>query len=86
MSQEIEHSSCATCAATAGPETRKPKQYKYAMAVLSASTLVIGIILELLSVNILWLYAVFTISMLSAGQFIIPRGVRGFLKLRLDMH
>lgn len=86
MSQEIKHSSCATCAATAGSEIQKPKQYKYAMAVLSASTLAIGIILELLSVNILWLYTVFIISMLSAGQFIIPRGVRGFLKLRLDMH
>ena len=86
MSQEIETSSCVTCAASAGSETLKPKRYKYGMAVLSASTLALGIILELLSVNILWLYTVFLVSMLSAGQFIIPRGVRGLLKLHLDMH
>ncbi|MHA2148970.1 MAG: heavy metal translocating P-type ATPase, partial [Candidatus Thorarchaeota archaeon] len=28
----------------------------------------------------------FLVSMLSAGQFILPRGTRGLLKLKLDMH
>lgn len=86
MSLEIETTACTTCAASAGSETQKSKRYKSGMAVLSASTLVLGIILELFSVNIFWLYSVFIVSMLSAGQFIIPRGVRGLIKLRLDMH
>lgn len=85
MSQVAEHT-CATCAASAGSESEKPKQYKYRMAGLSASMLILGIILELTSFDILVVYAVFLISMLSAGQFILPRGVRGLLKLKLDMH
>ncbi|MFW9982004.1 MAG: heavy metal translocating P-type ATPase [Candidatus Thorarchaeota archaeon] len=83
---EVDTSTCATCAATAGVETQKPKRYKYAMAMISASTLTLGILLELMSVEVFVLYAVFMVSMLSAGQFIIPRGVRGLIHLHLDMH
>jgi Cd2+/Zn2+-exporting ATPase len=86
MLLEIEESTCATCGTSAGPEAEKSKRYKYGMAVLSASTLVLGLILEILGFDILWVYSIFIVSMLSAGQFIIPRGVRGFLKLQLDMH
>ncbi len=86
MSQENESTSCATCPPSTGSENQKSKRYKYGMALLSVSTLVLGIFLELFSVNIIWIYAVFIVSMLSAGQFIIPQGVRGLLKLRLDMH
>ena len=85
MSQEIE-SACTTCAVTAGTETHKSRQYKYRMAVLSASMLVLGIALGFLSANIILIYCVFLASMLSAGQFILPRGARGLMKLRLDMH
>ena len=85
MSQVTEHT-CTTCAASAGSESGKPKGYKYRMAGLSASMLILGILLELTSFDILVVYAVFLISMLSAGQFILPRGARGLLKLRLDMH
>jgi len=56
------------------------------MAGLSASMLILGIILELMSFDILLYYAVFLVSMLSAGQFILPRGARGLLSLKLDMH
>ncbi len=85
MSQETEHT-CATCAASAGSETLKPKRYKYRMAGLSASLLILGIILELTAFDIILVYAVFLVSMLSAGQFILPRGARGLMELRLDMH
>ena len=85
MSQETEHT-CTTCAASAGSESQKPKRYKYRMAGLSASMLILGIILELVSFEIILVYAVFLISMLSAGQFILPRGARGLMDLRLDMH
>jgi Cd2+/Zn2+-exporting ATPase len=86
MLVEIEQSTCATCGATAGPETEKSHRYKYGMAVLSASTLAIGLMIDILAFDTLWVYIVFIVSMLSAGQFIIPRGVRGLLKLQLDMH
>ena len=85
MSQVAEHT-CATCAAPAGSESQKPKRYKYRMAGFSASMLILGIILELTSFDILLVYAVFLVSMLSAGQFIIPQGARGLLNLKLDMH
>ena len=85
MSPEAEHT-CVACAASAGSESRKPKSYKYRMAGLSASMLILGIILELTSFDIIVVYSVFLVSMLSAGQFILPRGVRGLLKLKLDMH
>ncbi|MHA2044870.1 MAG: heavy metal translocating P-type ATPase [Candidatus Thorarchaeota archaeon] len=84
--QEVEESTCATCGASAGSEAEKPKSYKYGMAALSASTLLLGLILDIFGFDIIWVYAVFVVSILSAGQFIIPRGVRGLLKLRLDMH
>ncbi len=56
------------------------------MAGLSASMLIFGIILDLTSFDIIVVYAVFLVSMLSAGQFILPRGARGLLNLKLDMH
>ena len=86
MLLETEGSTCATCAASAGPEAETSARYKYAMAGLSASTLVIGLAIDILAFDLFWVYAVFIVSMLSAGQFIIPRGVRGLLKLQLDMH
>ncbi|MFW9811731.1 MAG: heavy metal translocating P-type ATPase [Candidatus Thorarchaeota archaeon] len=86
MLLETEESTCATCGATTGPETVKSSKYKYQMALLSASTLVLGLAMGILAFDVLWIYIVFIVSMLSAGQFIIPRGVRGLLKLKLDMH
>jgi Cd2+/Zn2+-exporting ATPase len=56
------------------------------MAVLSASTLVLGLFLEFTGFDIILVYSVFLVSMLSAGQFILPRGARGLLNLKLDMH
>ncbi len=85
MSQENE-TTCTTCAALAGSETHKPKRYKYRMAGLSASMLLLGIISQFAGINLLIVYGVFLTSMLSAGQFIIPRGVRGLMMMRLDMH
>ncbi|MFX1483017.1 MAG: heavy metal translocating P-type ATPase [Promethearchaeota archaeon] len=96
MSLEIESSdsaacatdspACSTCAADAGPETHRSRRYKYSMLLLSGSTLAFGLLLAVLSIDIIWLYIVFLVSMLSAGQFIIPRGIRGLLNLKLDMH
>ena len=86
MLLEIEESTCATCGTTAGPEKDRSNRYKYGMAGLSASTLALGLAIDILAFDTVWVYAVFIVSTLSAGQFIIPRGVRGLLKLNLDMH
>ncbi len=56
------------------------------MAGLSASMLILGIILEMMGFDIILVYAVFLVSMLSAGQFILPRGARGLRNMTLDMH
>lgn len=85
MSQ-VDNQICTTCAVPTELEPVKGKRFKYRMAILSAIMLISGIIVEVLNFDILIVYGVFLISMLSAGQFIIPRGVQGLLKLRLDMH
>ena len=84
MSQVV--SSCSTCSHESVPLQESRPVSKQRVAVLSGLSLVIGIILELLSFSIFWIYAAFLSSMLSAGAYIIPLGIRGFLKLRLDMH
>ena len=85
MSQVNEHT-CTTCAASAGSESHKPKRYKYRMAILSASMLILGLIVERIGLDIILVYGVFLVSMISVGQFILPRGARGLMNLKLDMH
>ncbi len=85
MSQ-VGETTCTTCAAPIVQENPKSKRYKYRMAALSGSMLTLGIVLEILGFDILIIYITFVVAMLSAGQFIIPRGVKGLVKLRLDMH
>ncbi len=85
MSQ-VDNQTCTTCAVPTESKPEVPKRFKYQMAVVSAIMLISGVIVEVLNFDMLIVYGVFLISMLSAGQFIIPRGVQGLLKLRLDMH
>ncbi|RLI56664.1 MAG: cadmium-translocating P-type ATPase [Candidatus Thorarchaeota archaeon] len=85
MSQEL--STCTVCGLEeehTEPEHRtisKPK-----VAIFSGIMLGLGLIIEFLGLGVLWAYIAFLSSMLSAGAFIIPKGIRGMLKLRLDMH
>ncbi len=83
---EVAEDTCTTCGSPQVVTKRKPKNYKYGVATFSAGMLGIGLILELLVVDLIWIYAVFLASMLSAGQFVIPKGLRGLARLRLDQH
>jgi len=79
-------STCTICVTPTAHEHPTAKKTKYRIAVLSASMLILGIILDVVSYNQIVVYSVFLVSILSVGQFIIPRGIRGLLKLHLDMH
>jgi len=83
---EATEDTCTVCGSPEVVTQRKPKSYKYATAVFSAAMLVVGLIIEILALDLIWIYAAFLASMLSAGQFIIPKGLKGLAKLRLDQH
>jgi Cd2+/Zn2+-exporting ATPase len=83
---EVTEDTCSTCGTPQAESKNKPKNYKYSVAIVSAGLLGIGLIFEIYSVNLIWIYVVFLASMLLAGQFVIPRGLRGLAKLRLDQH
>jgi len=83
---EVAEDTCTTCGSPQVVTQRKPKSYKYAIAVFSAGMLVTGLILEILAIDLIWIYVAFLASMLSAGRFIIPKGLRGLARLRLDQH
>ena len=78
-----------TCSACGAPRTtRKPrkKQYRYSMAILSGLLLFLGLISGLFTNNIVIHYAFYLASVASSGQFVIPDGIRGVAKKRLDQH
>ena len=79
-------SSCTTCSHDAGPVHEDNRISKPRVAVFSGAVLAFGILLQLISVNLLWIYLAYLASMLSAGSYIIPLGIRGLMKFRLDMH
>jgi Cd2+/Zn2+-exporting ATPase len=62
------------------------KRIKLATGIFSGLMLATGIILELLNVGIVPVYIVFLASALSAGRYVIPMGIKGIAKRRLDQH
>ena len=77
---------CQTCGSPQSTEAKMPRIYKYETAIFSAGMLTLGLILEFLVVDMIWIYSAFLISIFSAGRSIIPKGVRGLAKLRFDEH
>jgi Cd2+/Zn2+-exporting ATPase len=84
MSQVV--SSCSTCAHDVEPFQESNRLTKPRVAVFSGLMLASGLVLEFLSSSLLWVYLVFLASILSSGAYIIPVGVRGILRRKLDMH
>jgi Cd2+/Zn2+-exporting ATPase len=82
----VNEDSCSACGSPQEIETELPKVCKYRLAVFSAVMLSTGLIFEFLEQDIVLIYAVFLASMLSAGRYIIPKGIRGLLRIRLDQH
>ncbi len=85
MSEVIE-TSCSTCGTPSGSLDPSTKRIKLAMGIFSGVMLATGIILELLNVGIVPVYIVFLASALSAGRYVIPMGIKGIAKRRLDQH
>jgi Cd2+/Zn2+-exporting ATPase len=61
-------------------------QTKYVVSAFSAVMLTIGLFLEFTQSVGYWKYVFFLASMLSAGRWVIPRGIRSALGLHLDMN
>ena len=59
---------------------------KMIAALFSGIMLALGLLIEFLGVGVTWAYVAFLSSALSAGAYIIPKGLAGLLRLRLDMH
>ena len=85
MSQESE-SGCTTCGVPSVIQDDSTRQLRLATGIFSGVMLALGIVLELLQVGLIPVYIVFLSSALSAGRYVIPMGVRGILKRRLDQH
>jgi len=62
------------------------KRTKTFTGIFSGVMLAVGIIFEILQIGIIPVYLVFLASALSAGRYIIPLGIKGVLKKKLDQH
>jgi len=85
MSEVIE-TSCTSCGTPSGDLDPSTKRMKLATGIFSGLMLALGIILELLNAGIVPVYIAFLSSALSAGRYVIPMGIRGIAKRRLDQH
>lgn len=77
--------SCDTCGNDHTTQDSEA-QLKKMIAVISAVMLILGLFIEHLGIGATWSYLAFLSSVLSAGAYIIPKGLAGLAKLRLDMH
>ncbi|TFH10459.1 MAG: cation-translocating P-type ATPase [Candidatus Thorarchaeota archaeon] len=83
---EVNETGCSTCAMHSENNDEFTKRIKLATGIFSGVMLALGIFLELLQVGLIPIYIVFLSSALSAGRYVIPMGVRGVLRHRLDQH
>ena len=85
MSQETEHY-CAHCAAEEARADHTDFRVKYILAILSAASFAAGLALQWLTFDTIWVYAAFIVSIILAGRWVIPRGLRGAAKIHLDIN
>ena len=85
MSMEL-NGVCPHCTAEEEISNGIDFKHKNAVAVFSGLFLLIGLLLEFYQFDALWVYIPLIISTLSAGRWLIPRGVRGLLAFHLDMN
>ncbi len=85
MSQETEHY-CSHCAAEEARADDTDFRVKYILAISSTAAFIAGFVLQWLSFDTIWTYAAFIVSIISAGRWIIPRGLRGAAKIHLDIN
>ena len=83
---EVSSCSCDTCGSPSEIKQPRKKKYKYVMAITSGLFLLFGIISELYGAWIPIKYIFFLASVVASGQFVVPNGIRGVAKKRLDQH
>ncbi|MDF1539176.1 MAG: cation-translocating P-type ATPase, partial [Candidatus Thorarchaeota archaeon] len=76
---------CQHCDAERSSREKTSLRIKYVLAVVSGVTLFLGVILQLMLLSDLVFYSLFIISILSAGRWIIPNGIRGLYKGHLGI-
>ena len=85
MSQETEHY-CSHCTTEEARADDTDFHIKYTLAILSAASFAAGFALQSLNFDTIWVYAAFIVSIISAGRWVIPRGLRGAAKIHLDIN
>jgi len=85
MSEENE-TGCSTCGVPSVIEDDSTKRIRLATGIFSGIMLVVGLILQLVHAGIIPVYIAFLASALSPGRYIIPMGIKGIAKRRLDQH
>lgn len=77
---------CSYCAANEAKHTPSNLKQKYPIVAVSAIALTAGLVLEFASFPIYFYYAAYLFSMLSAGRWVIPAGLRGAARAHLDIN
>jgi Cd2+/Zn2+-exporting ATPase len=83
---EVSEDICSACGSAESLDSKKTNSSKYRLAAFSAIMLSVGLLFVLTEQSIVLIYGSFLASMLSAGRYIIPKGIRGLLRIRLDQH
>lgn len=86
MSKQVDGHSCAVCALEEEHAVNISLRRRYTLGVVSAFSLALGILIEISGFNDVLMYLAYVIAALSAGRWIIPRGLRGVIKFHLDVN
>ncbi|TFG34770.1 cation-translocating P-type ATPase [Candidatus Thorarchaeota archaeon] len=85
MLEEI-NGTCSTCVSPSEEEKPRNKLYKATMAFASGILLLVGVVSELIALSTMVSFLFYITSVICAGQFIIPKGIKGVTRKRLDQH
>ena len=76
---------CIHCSAEQARKEEVDLSIKYILAVVSATSLALGIFLEIIGFDLIYVYVPYLVSLVSAGRWIIPNGIRSILKIHLGI-
>ena len=77
---------CAACGLPSKTANLRNTRYEYSMAIISGLSLLAGVLASWAKLGLLVEYTLFLVSVAAAGQFVIPKGIRGVARKRLDQH
>lgn len=77
---------CAACGSPSKTANPRNKRYEYSMAIISGFLLLAGVLAIWAKLGLVVEYSFFLVSVATSGQFVIPKGIRGLARKRLDQH